>query len=129
MFHLFHPLDLQSLLIFASQQECIRQSRRYYSNLTTNWVRFKVTPSEQLMCPLCCKVFCDPVISQCGHTFCRRCVSEGQICPVDSHTLSLVATNIAVLEQISELEIYCRHALTEFETVDPEGMYSTLSVF
>ena len=82
---------------------------------------FKSTPSEQLICPLCSKVFCDPVISQCGHTFCRRCVSEGQICPSDSHNLSIVATNIAVLEQISDLEIYCRYALTEFETVDPEG--------
>eukprot|EP00892_Ulva_mutabilis_P010160 jgi/Ulvmu1/7516/UM037_0060.1 len=28
------------------------------------------------MCPLCCKLFCQPVTTPCGHTFCRTCFAR-----------------------------------------------------
>ncbi|XP_049989799.1 E3 ubiquitin-protein ligase TRAF7-like [Alexandromys fortis] len=34
---------------------------------------FAEQPSVKLCCQLCCNVFKDPVITTCGHTFCRRC--------------------------------------------------------
>ncbi|NWH37756.1 TRAF7 ligase, partial [Chloropsis hardwickii] len=34
---------------------------------------FAEQPSVKLCCQLCCSVFKDPVITTCGHTFCRRC--------------------------------------------------------
>ena len=83
-------------------------------------------PSDQLVCALCSKVFFDPVISQCGHTFCRRCIEdscETLSCPNDGSTLAVVTSNLAVSEQVSELEIHCRYGLTESEVVDPDGKF------
>lgn len=28
------------------------------------------------MCPLCCKLLCQPVTTPCGHTFCRTCFAR-----------------------------------------------------
>ncbi len=32
---------------------------------------------EELNCPLCMAMFCEPVTLQCGHSFCRGCLSRG----------------------------------------------------
>ncbi|XP_065899712.1 E3 ubiquitin-protein ligase TRAF7-like isoform X1 [Dysidea avara] len=65
--------------------------------------------SPKLHCPLCKKVFCDPHITTCGHTFCRQCVisSKYEKCPVDDVQLSLMVANIAVADQVGELSIHC----------------------
>ena len=89
---------------------------------------FPNPPSEQLICPLCSKVFFDPVISQCGHTFCRRCIDDGGdkvLCPIDGTGLVIVTSNLAVSEQVSQLEILCRYGLTEAEVSDPNGKLDT----
>ncbi|KAG3272897.1 TRAF7-containing [Ictidomys tridecemlineatus] len=57
-------------------------------------------PSVKLCCQLCCGVFKDSVITTCGHTFCRRC-------------LTVVVNNIAVAKQIGALFIHCRHGCRE----------------
>lgn len=70
---------------------------------------FAEQPSVKLCCQLCCSVFKDPVITTCGHTFCRRCALKSEKCPVDNAKLTVVVNNIAVAEQIGELFIHCRH--------------------
>lgn len=43
---------------------------------------FAEQPSVKLCCQLCCGVFKDPVITTCGHTFCRRCaLKSGRALP------------------------------------------------
>lgn len=66
-------------------------------------------PSKKLFCRICEKVFTDPVIVQCGHTYCRPCVQNNieAVCPVDEQKLVVMVANIAVAEQIGELLIHC----------------------
>nr|XP_014335565.1 PREDICTED: E3 ubiquitin-protein ligase TRAF7 [Bos mutus] len=96
---------------------------------------FAEQPSVKLCCQLCCSVFKDPVITTCGHTFCRRCALKSEKCPVDNAKLTVVVNNIAVAEQIGELFIHCRHGCravgggkpSVFE-VDPRGCPFTIKL-
>lgn len=96
---------------------------------------FLEPPNSMLFCPLCKKVFKDPVIAPCGHTFCRRCVlqSKYNCCPVDKVALSVCVANLAVSEQIGELYINCRYGVKlanggkNYE-VNPAGCPVTLKI-
>eukprot|EP00976_Prorocentrum_cordatum_P115155 1195964-Prorocentrum_minimum.AAC.2 len=49
-------------------------------------VLFEVPPPADLRCVICWELFRDPVITPCGHSFCRACVdtelnSSGR-CPI-----------------------------------------------
>jgi E3 ubiquitin-protein ligase TRAF7 len=59
---------------------------------------FVEEPSKKLCCMLCNHVFKDPVITSCGHTFCRSCAvtRQNDKCPIDDCPLSVVVSNIAV---------------------------------
>ncbi|KAL6084807.1 hypothetical protein STEG23_020345 [Scotinomys teguina] len=96
---------------------------------------FAEQPSVKLCCQLCCSVFKDPVITTCGHTFCRRCALKSEKCPVDNAKLTVVVNNIAVAEQIGELFIHCRHGCHAAGTgkpgvfeVDPRGCPFTIKL-
>ncbi|KAI0208594.1 E3 ubiquitin-protein ligase TRAF7 [Lamellibrachia satsuma] len=73
---------------------------------------FTEPPNKKLYCLLCNKIFREPMIMRCGHTFCRYCVSrkynDGK-CPVDKADLDIVVDNLAVADQIRELYVYCRY--------------------
>uniref|UniRef100_A0A8C9L8A9 TNF receptor associated factor 7 n=1 Tax=Pavo cristatus TaxID=9049 RepID=A0A8C9L8A9_PAVCR len=96
---------------------------------------FAEQPSVKLCCQLCCSVFKDPVITTCGHTFCRRCALTSEKCPVDNAKLTVVVNNIAVAEQIGELFIHCKYGCrpaasskpAAFE-VDPRGCPFTIKL-
>ncbi|NWR25535.1 TRAF7 ligase, partial [Emberiza fucata] len=96
---------------------------------------FAEQPSVKLCCQLCCSVFKDPVITTCGHTFCRRCALTSEKCPVDNAKLTVVVNNIAVAEQIGELFIHCKYGCRPaassknpaFE-VDPRGCPFTIKL-
>uniref|UniRef100_A0A8C5SL09 TNF receptor associated factor 7 n=1 Tax=Laticauda laticaudata TaxID=8630 RepID=A0A8C5SL09_LATLA len=96
---------------------------------------FAEQPSVKLCCQLCCSVFKDPVITTCGHTFCRRCALTSEKCPVDNAKLTVVVNNIAVAEQIGELFIHCKYGCRSsasgkppaFE-VDPHGCPFTIKL-
>ncbi|KAJ8246081.1 hypothetical protein GJAV_G00263450 [Gymnothorax javanicus] len=97
---------------------------------------FAEQPSVKLCCQLCCSVFKDPVITTCGHTFCRRCaLTSAEKCPVDNAKLTVVVNNIAVAEQIGELFIHCKYGCqpaasgkpSAFE-VDPLGCPFTIKL-
>ncbi|XP_071814542.1 E3 ubiquitin-protein ligase TRAF7-like isoform X3 [Apostichopus japonicus] len=87
-------------------------------------------PNSKLYCLLCKKIFRDPVITQCGHTYCNHCATSRHFdkCPVDNLKLSVMVKNIAVSEQVGELLIHCRYGCKLLENgekdkyeVDPEG--------
>uniref|UniRef100_A0A4W4EL91 E3 ubiquitin-protein ligase TRAF7 n=1 Tax=Electrophorus electricus TaxID=8005 RepID=A0A4W4EL91_ELEEL len=80
---------------------------------------FAEQPSVKLCCQLCCSVFKDPVITTCGHTFCRRCALTSEKCPVDTSKLTVVVNNIAVAEQIGELFIHCKYGCRPTATSKP----------
>ena len=46
-------------------------------------------------------------------------------CPIDGTGLVIVTSNLAVSEQVSQLEILCRYGLTEAEVSDPNGKLDT----
>lgn len=82
---------------------------------------FQGEANKKLFCRLCNRVFKDPVIVSCGHTYCRRCVnnhSEGT-CPVDNQKLNIVVANIAVSEQVGELVIHCKYGCIPSEDGQP----------
>uniref|UniRef100_A0A8C9XIK2 E3 ubiquitin-protein ligase TRAF7 n=1 Tax=Sander lucioperca TaxID=283035 RepID=A0A8C9XIK2_SANLU len=94
---------------------------------------FAEQPSVKLCCQLCCNVFKDPVITTCGHTFCRRCALTSDKCPVDAAKLTVVVNNIAVAEQIGELFIHCKYgcratASAAAYEVDPLGCPFTIKL-
>uniref|UniRef100_A0A669D8Q7 TNF receptor-associated factor 7 n=1 Tax=Oreochromis niloticus TaxID=8128 RepID=A0A669D8Q7_ORENI len=95
---------------------------------------FAEQPSVKLCCQLCCNVFKDPVITTCGHTFCRRCALTSDKCPVDAAKLTVVVNNIAVAEQIGELFIHCKYGCravgssTAAYEVDPLGCPFTIKL-
>lgn len=77
-----------------------------------------VEEPHALLCPMCGRVFVEPVISiKCGHTFCRGCVEamirDGARCPADGQVCdsSQLVLNRAVIGQIDDLKIYCCHGL------------------
>ncbi|XP_014663646.1 PREDICTED: E3 ubiquitin-protein ligase TRAF7-like [Priapulus caudatus] len=97
---------------------------------------FVEMPNKKLFCTLCSNVYKDPVITICGHTFCRVCVTSkkhGDVCPVDNSKLSVVVANIAVSEQIGELLVHCRYGCTRRDDgsgwhIDASGCTETIKV-
>uniref|UniRef100_A0A4W3HPF4 E3 ubiquitin-protein ligase TRAF7 n=1 Tax=Callorhinchus milii TaxID=7868 RepID=A0A4W3HPF4_CALMI len=96
---------------------------------------FAEQPSVKLCCQLCCSIFKDPVITTCGHTFCRRCALTSEKCPVDNAKLTVVVNNIAVAEQIGELFVHCKYGCQPASSgkpgafeVDPRGCPFTIKL-
>ncbi|KAJ8048100.1 E3 ubiquitin-protein ligase TRAF7 [Holothuria leucospilota] len=92
---------------------------------------FVEPPNEKLFCLLCKNVFRDPVITECGHTYCKQCATSKHFsnCPVDNNNLSwTIHKNILVRELVEELVIHCRYGCklsddksgNKYE-VDPDG--------
>ncbi|CAF1562167.1 unnamed protein product [Rotaria magnacalcarata] len=61
-------------------------------------------------CSICRRIFRDPVITQCGHTFCRKCTSSAILCPYDQQVLQTFVSNYIVAEQINTLLVWCKYA-------------------
>ena len=95
--------------------------------------KFTEKPSASLCCPVCNRVFGDPVISvKCGHTFCKQCIiqlaEENGKCPLDNVLCegSNLVPNRALMAQIDDLFIHCRHGIKSSDNgctweVDSEG--------
>ncbi|KAI8366079.1 uncharacterized protein BYT42DRAFT_540711 [Radiomyces spectabilis] len=73
--------------------------------------------NANLICCICQSPFIDPVISPCGHTFCRTCICKAletsDICPIDRSALSLSELQPAVkivCNMVNELSVYCPRA-------------------
>nr|XP_006816455.1 PREDICTED: E3 ubiquitin-protein ligase TRAF7-like [Saccoglossus kowalevskii] len=88
---------------------------------------FVLPPSSHLLCPICQKLFTDPVISvNCGHTFCRACIlnreseESTRSCPLDERNYEDkdLVVNRAIVGQIEDLQVYCCHGLMRSESQD-----------
>ena len=107
-----------------------------------------VSEPPPLVCPVCKKVFSQPIISvKCGHTFCKHCIEEliriGQTCPLDDQSCDSgqLVLNRAIVGQLEDLQIYCQYGLrptlssadqgdqdeVEYER-DPEGCPEVLKI-
>ena len=79
-----------------------------------------------LLCPVCKKIFEEPIISvKCGHTFCRQCienlVNAGNRCPLDGLACDSgqLVLNLAIMGQLADLKIYCCHGLCLIKDLSP----------
>eukprot|EP00033_Pygsuia_biforma_P006869 GCRY01007766.1.p1 GENE.GCRY01007766.1~~GCRY01007766.1.p1 ORF type:complete len:276 (-),score=28.04 GCRY01007766.1:7-834(-) len=83
------------------------------------------TVSQSLYCPFVSKnnerhMLVNPVICQCGHTFCLQCAKNADECPIDkTHLIQPFTPNLIISEQLEEVMIYCRHGLVK--VVDSDG--------
>lgn len=90
-------------------------------------IKFAEDGSPHLRCPVCGKIYREPVINvQCGHTFCRKCADSLSVCPVDEAIClkEQLVINRLVVGQVDDLKIHCRHGilLKDGELVlDPTG--------
>ncbi|UJR36621.1 hypothetical protein I4U23_029341 [Adineta vaga] len=66
--------------------------------------------ASALKCPICCRIFRDPIVTQCSHTFCRRCISTTISCPFDQQILQTFVSNQIIAEQIDWLLVWCKYA-------------------
>lgn len=70
---------------------------------------------ENLLCPICRLALVQPVVTDCDHVFCRRCLAQAHainpVCPVDRTPLKLVAdTRTApkiIHNQLDSLTVRC----------------------
>jgi hypothetical protein len=72
---------------------------------------------EDLLCPLCTSLLEDPLCgSQCGHTFCRKCITNTfrriSKCPICRQPLTLVDLHPVIirpfLNQLNQLLVKCK---------------------
>lgn len=94
--------------------------------------KFLEGPNTHLLCPVCKKIYRQPVISRCGHTFCRQCVFSNSHCPVDNvHCdTSQLVVNRLVVGQIEDLKIHCCYGVVQKKgeiVVDPTGCPETIN--
>ena len=66
------------------------------------------------ICPLCKGVYYQPILDQCGDTFCSKCydtiINEFKICPISKQPLKGKGIPIPVIDGIiSKKEIYCKN--------------------
>ena len=69
---------------------------------------------DELTCGICCGIFCKPVVTPCGHTFCKDCVMEWfkskKSCPVCRHNLiKLCKPPVIITNLLARLRIRCKY--------------------
>ncbi|KAI9478632.1 MAG: hypothetical protein EXX96DRAFT_483040 [Benjaminiella poitrasii] len=79
-------------------------------------IHFVNKVNDNLICCICQNPFIDPVISRCGHTFCKYCISQAleasQVCPIDRTPLTKNEFEPAakiICNMVNELQVYCPH--------------------
>ncbi|KAI8885947.1 hypothetical protein K501DRAFT_244889 [Backusella circina FSU 941] len=77
-------------------------------------LRYVDTINDNLVCCICRTPFIDPVVSNCGHTFCKDCIHQALenscVCPIDRSTLAVNDFQTAVKiihNMVNELMVYC----------------------
>eukprot|EP00041_Stephanoeca_diplocostata_P028273 m.796366 g.796366 ORF g.796366 m.796366 type:complete len:858 (-) comp23342_c0_seq2:972-3545(-) len=79
---------------------------------------FADEPRKHMICMICNNVFRNPVVVQCGHSMCHRCVLRlpyGATCPSTTHDIPVgvsaasMTLNRTLAEEIDDLLIHCAH--------------------
>ncbi|KAI8997458.1 hypothetical protein BDB01DRAFT_771213 [Pilobolus umbonatus] len=70
--------------------------------------------NENLLCCICQTPFIDPIITNCGHTFCQLCIYQAletsNLCPIDRINLCVdefLPTAKIITNIVNELLVYC----------------------
>lgn len=84
---------------------------------------FLDAPSSNFLCPIHGGFFVEPVVVNCGHTFCKSCLVQHHrspsagLCPLDSKKIQKddFRLNLIVQENINCLQIYCKYGVAKNE--------------
>ncbi|KAH6646733.1 hypothetical protein BKA67DRAFT_663133 [Truncatella angustata] len=76
---------------------------------------YETAVDENLICPICRVAFVQPVITNCDHVFCHRCLVQAHalspVCPIDRLPLKLAADTRSapkiVHNQLGSLQVRC----------------------
>lgn len=92
-------------------------------------IYFVELPSQALICKCCEQVFRCPVVLNCGHTACKQCSHQYASCPLcGNEDMRMVIENLALKEQIDQLEIYCDFGIDQNGQQDPAGCPSVIKL-
>ncbi len=80
---------------------------------------------ESLLCPACSQVLDEPVVSECGHTFCTSCMQKlltkkQAACPTCKEVFTndqLSPAGVDLVEQLSKLSLHCKNQTSGCQTV------------
>ncbi|KAI1294943.1 E3 ubiquitin-protein ligase NRDP1 [Halotydeus destructor] len=93
---------------------------------TIRFVDLNPDLEEEFTCVICCGIIREPVVTQCGHTFCRNCVTRWikteRNCPVCRKPCSkLCKPPVIIKNLLGRMKIRCEHedkGCTEIMTLD-----------
>lgn len=86
-------------------------------------VAYDTKMADTFKCTVCMCYFNDPVITKCGHTFCKKCVSAK--CNVCNNVTAPTRPNLALSETMKELTLtcnFCKIAIKK-EEADHHAVY------
>eukprot|EP00127_Corallochytrium_limacisporum_P004905 Clim_evm49s191 gene=Clim_evmTU49s191 len=89
-------------------EKTVKDVNTEISTLLKDLCTSEVAPS--FLCKLCNDLIVAPVITDCGHTFCRQCVAsagEEGVCPQHESGFSRVLPNLALKDQLDQLQLHC----------------------
>ena len=64
-----------------------------YKEREYTFVDTQLQTLEDLRCPTCKKLVCDPVQTSCGHVFCEKCMEGTRTCPIEGEVCTTTPDN------------------------------------
>ncbi|PBC30475.1 LON peptidase N-terminal domain and RING finger protein [Apis cerana cerana] len=72
------------------------------SGAATTTINFRRKIETSFACPLCEGTLCQPVTSNCGHTYCKNCVEPGKSCRVCGQKIVTVSETNVLVQRLVE---------------------------
>lgn len=72
------------------------------SGAATTTINFRRKIETSFACPLCEGTLCQPVTSNCGHTYCKNCVEPGKSCRVCGQKIITVSETNVLVQRLVE---------------------------
>ena len=72
---------------------------------------FKAEPEilENFICPINFGILKNPIMDECGHSFCKNCIEKKKECPISSKKIEIsnLIKNSLISKMVNNLEIFC----------------------